>query len=181
MARVKFPVLKANISKSLVIAALAAGLGSVAHAPAFAQNAATAMAMNPDLTEFTHIVQLAGLTQAAATNNVTVFAITNKGFDNINAMWRGVLTTPGANGSPNFQRMQRLARSQAIFGIHPPSEFMGKVTQVTSVAGTPITVDGSVQGKLTVTAAFTTGYLSGTPTTTSQAVIYPIEVTSVNR
>jgi hypothetical protein len=180
MARVKFPILKASISKSLAVAAIAAGLGSMAHVSAYAQNAATVMASNPNLADWTHIVQLAGLNTAAATNTLTIFAVTNKGFENINTMWHGVLKSPGANGSPNFQRMARLVRSQAILGLHPQSDFTGKVVQLTSVAGTPITVDASEPGKVTVTAAYTTGYVTATPQVTTQAIIYPVETTSIH-
>jgi hypothetical protein len=137
------------------------------------------MASNPDLTEWTYIVQQAGLATAAATNTVTVFALTNKGFDQINAVWHGALKSPGASGSPKFQRMQQLVRSQAVLGLHPPSEFSGKTVTFTSVAGTPITVDGTVSGKLTIKTAHMTGEVNGTPMTSNQSVIYSIMASEV--
>lgn len=169
-----------SVSKYIAAVILGAGIATAVSFSAHAQNAATAMASDPSLSEWTYIVGQAGLTTAAATNTVTVFAVTNEGFDQINAVWHGALKTPGATGAPNFQRMQELVRSQAVFGLHAPSEFAGKNVTLTSVAGTPITIDGTVAGKLTITMEHAVGSVEGTPITTSQAVIYPIVVSDVH-
>ncbi|MCB8882768.1 hypothetical protein ACELLULO517_21160 [Acidisoma cellulosilytica] len=169
-----------NLSRTFAVAIVTAGLGLAGQGAAQAQNAATAMASNPDLSQWSYIVGQAGLKMAAATNPVTVFALTDKGFNDINAVWHGALKTPGASGSPNYQKMQQLVRSQAILGLHPPSEFDGKKVTLTSVAGTPITVDGTVQGKLTVEMKYATGAVSGMPMVSDQSVIYPIVASDVH-
>jgi hypothetical protein len=169
-----------HVLKAFSAALVAAGIGLALSGPAHAQNAATAMASNPDLTRWTYIVGVSGLKTAAATNAVTVFALTDKGFNDINAVWHGALTTPGASGSPNYQKMQQLVRSQAIMGLHPPSEFAGKKVTLTSVAGTPITVDGTTDGKLMIEMRYAPGEVSGTPMVSDQSVIYPIVASKVH-
>lgn len=169
--------------KSRLFTALAAIIvcaGFASTVPAQAQNAARAMASDPNLSKWTQIVGMAGLMQGAATNEVTVFAITNEGFDKINGVWRNALSSPGSSGSPNFQRMQQLVRSQAIFGLYPMSTLTLKKTTLTSVAGTPITIDAMNPAHITVTMAHTTATISGNPIVTSQAVIYPVVVEQVN-
>lgn len=171
---------KINRLQSLLLAgtaALALATGSI---PLRAQNAATAMQSDPNLTRWTHIVGVAGLMQGAATNAVTVFAITNEGFEKANAVWRNALRSPGAGGSPKFQKMQNFVRSQAVFGLHPMSEFAGKTVTLTSIAGTPITIDATNPAMITVTMAYVTATMSGRAITTSQAVIYPVIIDKVH-
>ena len=172
---------KAGVQKAVAALVLATGLGLVASPPVHAQNAVTLLQSNPEMSEWLHIVQLAGLVPAGSTNVVTVFALTNDGFDKLNAMWRGQLRPQGANKSVNYQLLQRIVRTQAVLGIHPPSEFSGKMTHLTSVAGTPITVDGTAANGLTTTMAYATGHVTGAPMTSSEAVIYPIEVSNVHQ
>jgi uncharacterized surface protein with fasciclin (FAS1) repeats len=165
------------VGATAVLVAFAAGSAT----PSRAQNAVNVMASDPRLSEWMGLVQTAGLGSAAATNQYTVFAITNDGFDKLNAVWRGMLKAQGANSSPNFQRLQALVRSQAVFGLHPASEFAGKVVTLQSVAGTPIVIDGTVPSAMKTTMAYTTGHEDGAPLTASNAVIYPIVVSDVHR
>lgn len=180
MTPVTVRAVKRNISKFLAAAVIAAGFGAAA-IPAHAQNAVTLTATDSGLSQWAHIVQLAGLVQAAQTNNVTVFAITNKGFDRVNKVYSNALMSPGSMGSPHFMRMQSLVMSQAVLGLHPMSEFDGKKVTLTSVAGTPLEIDGTTQGKLVIKGAYTTTELTGQPLTSSQAVIYPVTVLHVHQ
>ncbi|HTI03335.1 MAG TPA: fasciclin domain-containing protein [Acidisoma sp.] len=172
---------KHKIMMVAAAAALVFGGGLMAAPPARAQNAVSVMASNPQLSEWMSLVQNAGLGPAAATNQYTVFALTNDGFDKLNAMWRGILKGEGANKSVNRQRLQAIVRSQAVFGLHPASEFAGKVVTLQSVAGTPIVVDGTVEGQMKATMAYATGHQDGAPLTASNAVIYPIVATDVHQ
>ena len=181
MTRKNICVLKNRIAKCAAAAVIAAGIGSVAGVSAYAQNAVTLTNSDSSLTQWAHIVQVAGLTQAGATNTVTVFAITNQGFDSVNKAYSNALTSPGASGSPNFQRMQALVKSQAVFGLHPMSDFTEKMVTLTSAAGTPITVDASNPAHITIKTKYISGTITGQPLVSSQAVIYPVDVDHVNQ
>ena len=167
--------------RSAAVAVLFAGVGLASSPRAHAQNANTVMMSNSQLSEWAALVQNAGLGTAAATNQYTVFALTNDGFDKLNAMWRGLLKAQGSKNSIDRQRLQAIVRSQAVYGLHPASEFAGKVVTLQSVNGTPIVVDGTGSGALTTTMAYATGHQVGAPLTASNAIIYPIEVTNVHR
>jgi uncharacterized surface protein with fasciclin (FAS1) repeats len=180
MAQINFCAIRGHALKFVAAGVIAAGIAS-ASVSAHAQNAVTLTGSDPSLSKWAHIVQLSGLTQAAQTNTVTVFAITNKGFDQVNGVYANALMSPGAMGSPHFMRMQSLVMSQAVLGLHPMSEFEGKVVALTSVGGTPIVIDGSTPGKLTIKMVYTTSELSGAPLTSDQAIIYPVVVSKVNR
>jgi uncharacterized surface protein with fasciclin (FAS1) repeats len=170
-----------KISKIAAIIVLAAGVGSVVCPPAKAQSATAVLEANPQLGDWQGIVQQAGLASAGSEGTYTVFALTNDGFDKLNAMWRNMLKAQGANRSIDRQRLQRIVRSQVLYGVHPPSDFAGKVTKLISVAGTPIIIDGTSPDSMTATMAYATGHLTGKPTVTDNAVVYPIEVTKVHR
>jgi uncharacterized surface protein with fasciclin (FAS1) repeats len=180
MAPVTVHAVKKNMTKFLAAAVVATGFGAAA-LPAHAQNAVTLTATDSSLSQWAHIVQLAGLTQAGQTNTVTVFAITNKGFETVNQAYSNALKSPGRTGSPNFQRMQALVRTQAVFGLHPMSDFKFKTVTLTSVAGTPIVVDGSNPAKITIKTKYITGTVGDQPLSSSQAVIYPVTVVHVNQ
>lgn len=179
MTRAHFGDFKRTIMQTVAAATIATGVGL--SAPAHAQNAVTLTASDSGLSQWAHLVQIAGLTPAAQTNNVTVFAITNEGFDSVNKVYSNALMSPGAMGSPNFMRIQLVVMSQAVLGLHPMSEFEGKKVTLTSVAGTPLVVDGTTPGKITVEAEFTTLSTTGNPLSSSQALIYPMSVVKVNQ
>lgn len=169
-----------SVTKLIATTALVGGFGTMATVSARAQSAVTLAGQNSDLSQWGHLVQLAGLVPAAQSNPVTVFAISDKAFHNMNAVWANALKSPGAMGSPHFMRIQALVMSQAVLGIHPMSEFAGKTVTLTSVGGTPIVIDATNPNKVTVKAAYTTSYVSGEALSSSQAVIYPVYVTKVH-
>ena len=52
-------------------------------------------------------------------------------------------TRNGATAFPDSSKIVKLVRSHVVAGKHFPSEMMGNKVTVTSVAGTPITFDGT--------------------------------------
>ncbi len=167
-------------SKMVLAAAVCAGLGSVAAIPAHAQDAMTAMASNPQLSQWQSLVQFSGLGGKAATATFTVFALTDEGFDNLNGVWKGKLTQRGANQRIDRQLLQSVVRSQAVAGLYPPSAFAGKVTTLSSLNGTPIVVDGTGPNGLKITMAYATSHPEGPPIVADNAIIYPVLNDSVH-
>lgn len=182
--RFNLPLFWSRHSKFLVAAAICVGMSSTLSISARAQesqDAVTAMGSDPQLTDWLYLVQTAGLGGAASTAQYTVFALTNDGFDRLNALWKGMLRPQGTNKPVDPQVLQRVLRSQAVLGLHPPSEFAGKVVTLTSVNGTKITVDGTVPNALKMTMAYATGHQVAQPTVATNAIIYPVIVDNVHR
>jgi uncharacterized surface protein with fasciclin (FAS1) repeats len=71
-------------------------------------------------------------------------------------------------------------RSHVLRDLHPLSEFNGKITQVTSLSGSPIEIDGTQSGNYlvkwtSVKEQFASAHFSGSPVIASNAIIYPFD------
>ena len=158
----------------MAIAALSMAGGVVTAHHAFAQNAFAVMASNADLSDWLGLVESAGLGGAAGNNEYTVFALTNEGFDQLNALLRGKLTQAGSNRPVDPQLLQEVVRTHVILGLHPASEFAGKTVTLTTAAGDPITVDGTDPTALKLTMRYATAHEVAPPIVADNAIIIPI-------
>jgi uncharacterized surface protein with fasciclin (FAS1) repeats len=111
---------------------------------------------NPQLTDFYNMVRLAGLGNALdEAPPFTAFVPVNAGYNKMPSKVRDALLTGKKGTSSSLQRIdsQTFMRNHAVRGVHPLSEFEGKVTTVQSVSGYIFRVDGTVPGKLTISEA----------------------------
>jgi len=83
---------------------------------------------------------------------VTVFAPTNAAFDKSDPAWR-VNATPNVSATANGIKRQGLIRQAELAGIHPPSEFTGKMQDVRAVDGRVFHIDRHSPGTITITAS----------------------------
>jgi uncharacterized surface protein with fasciclin (FAS1) repeats len=164
--------------RAVLLPTVAAGFllasGTLFTRAAYAQDAFTVMASRPELSDWLGLVESAGLGGAAGTKTYTVFALTNEGYDNLNALLKGVLTQQGSNRPVNPQLLQTVVRTHVILGLHPPSEFAGKIVTLTTAAGDPIKVDGTTAGMLKLTMRYATAHEVGPPIIADNAIIIPI-------
>ncbi len=109
---------------------------------------------DPRFTDFIDVVDFAGLSHELADGrDMTVFAPTNAAFSHSDPNWRAWAMPQTAKDSPNSHAArQELVEAAAIRGIHPPSDFMGKVQDVQSIGGTVFHVDGRTPGVITISS-----------------------------
>jgi uncharacterized surface protein with fasciclin (FAS1) repeats len=176
-----------NISRRGVVqSALVGGLSVMTAKTAAAQysqgtqNALTIMESDPRFSDWLQVLKFSGLVQYAQTTpKFTAFVPTNAAFDRYPDTLVDLLR--GHNRAfPDTTRQVLFVRSHVILDIHPLSEFEGRTATVTSMAGSPISVDGRNSGVYTVTWASINGHtgtahISGNPIIASNAVIYPVD------
>jgi len=115
----------------------------------------------------------------------TMFAPTNEATSKYPYLVRQLLLGSGATGGntsaqmPDLSRALRVVRAHSFAGLHPPSEFLGKTTTVTSFAGTPIEIDGTHGNMLTLhlkpTTMADTSLADVNVLMALNAIIYPID------
>ena len=173
--------------RTLIAAApLGLGLATLSLLPArralaqVAPDGFTVMASDPRFRTWVSIVQASGLAPyARGATPYTVFAPTEAAFNRYPTMRQEFLPS-GANSFPDTSNLIRLVRTHVMYGLHPKSELEGHRVTVRSVAGTPITVDGSNPQAIAVTWTSPgrgegTAHLTAAPIQASNAIIYPID------
>lgn len=143
-------LIKAGAGLSVVPAL---GLTVPAQAQTVAADALSAMASDPRLTLWVQLIAAGGLEASArASTPYTVFPASDAAFAKYPAITKDLLgylyetgTRNGATAFPDSSKIVKLVRSHVVAGKHFPSEMMGGKITVTSVAGTPITFDGTTK------------------------------------
>lgn len=179
------------VFKAAAGAALMPALGGLTR-PAAAQqymgDAYSVMAADERFTTWVRLIDAGGLQAfARAPNSYTVLAVTDTGFAKSPQVVQDLLGYQNETGShndanvfPDTSKIVRLVRSHVTRGKHYASEVMGKKITVTTVAGTPLIIDGT---KMPVTAAWQSQVTHGSltavvpdvPLVAINAVIYPID------
>lgn len=143
------------------------------------------MASDPRLRTWTQLIDAGGLQGYARADIYTVFPAADTAFAQFPGMVRDLLgpyystgTHNAAEAFPDTSKIVKLVRSHAINGKHYPNEVMGKSVTVTSIAGTPIAIDGTDPNhvKVTWTSAANgqtmSALLVDQPVTCTNAVVY---------
>lgn len=152
-------------------------------------DAFSVMSSIPELTTWVQLVSAGGLeAQARAPVPFTIFPVTNHVWDQhpdyVKKLLGYLYTTGGRSGGqdvfPDNSLIVRLVRSHVVRGKHYANEMMGKKVTVTTVAGTPLTVDATVSPVViswnsAYTGAGIQARLTLPPITCYNAVIYPID------
>ncbi len=161
------------------------GLNEKVNAQAVMADALSVMASDPRLTLWVQLIAAGGLEASArATTPYTVFPASDAAFAKYPQITKDLLgyqyetgTRNGAAPYPDTSKIVKLVRSHVVAGKHFPSEMMGNKVTVTSVAGTPITFDGTAH-PVTVSwvsqdnGAQMTATLVDQPLIATNAVIY---------
>jgi len=173
-------------------AALVPVIGSLAR-PAYAQETVmadgySAMAADERFTTWIRLIDAGGLqSYARAPTPYTVFAVTETGWKKYPQIAAGLLAYQQQSGShndanafPDTSKIVALVRSHTVNGKHRAVEVMGKKLTVTSLAGTPIDVDGTatpvtITWKSQAGAGTIIAPVADTPIIAINAVIYPID------
>ncbi len=176
-------------TRRTLIAAAPLGLGLAAFLPparpARGQSTAqmdgfTVMASDPRFRTWVSLIQASGLAPSArGATPYTVFAPTEAAFSHYPTLRQDLLPS-SANSFPDTGNLIRLVRAHVLYGLHPMSEFQGRRVTVRSVAGTPITVDGTASGPVMVSWSTpnrgeATAHLTQAPLQASNAAIYPLD------
>ena len=122
--------------------------GLVAAGPAHAASCADTLVSTPQLTQFSALVQGAGLAPQVGTGTLTVFAPTNDALNRI-ANVTQMLAVQNASTQPDFPKLQTLVRAHLVGGLHPEDQMHGKVS-LTTLAGTTLAIDGTGQRAITL-------------------------------
>jgi hypothetical protein len=130
--------------------------------PSSAPSVETALRGDPQFTDFVHMIDFAGLGhELHDAQDVTIFAPTNMAFDTTDPGWRQFAVVSDQDnlgaGGQRFLTRQTLMADAGIRGVHPPSEFVGKISDITSISGLVFHVDGMTPGTLQIST------LSATP------------------
>jgi uncharacterized surface protein with fasciclin (FAS1) repeats len=137
--------------------------------------------------DFVKLLGVSGIGRSAAlARPYTVFAPTDAALEP-SANMPALLGSTYGNGTavPDVTGIDRVVRSRTVAGIHPPTEFAGKKVTLESMNGTPIEVDGTQNGTLTVTVRradqVATQTINTKPLMASNAIIYPVDSVTVTR
>ena len=177
--------------KAAAGAALAPVLGGLVR-PAAAQeymaDGYSVMAADERFTTWVRLIDAGGLqSYARAPTPYTVFAVTETGFAKFPNIVQNLLGYQNQSGShndanafPDTSKIVKLVRSHVLKGKHGANEMMGKTTTVTTVAGTPLTVNASGQPVTITWNSVDTGQglkavVPDVPLVAINAVIYPID------
>jgi uncharacterized surface protein with fasciclin (FAS1) repeats len=108
---------------------------------------------DPRFTDFIRVVDFAGLGHELDTaHGVTVFAPTNTAFELAEPNWRATANPDTAILSGGWgQQRQHLIEQSVLSGIHPPSDFAGKMQDVRAINGSVFHVDGRGPGGISIT------------------------------
>jgi uncharacterized surface protein with fasciclin (FAS1) repeats len=140
---------------------------------AIAASAAAVLENDPQFSDFTAAIKATGLWPILRQETaVTIFAPTNAAFSRLDRNWRNFLIPPSGSAETNpgqqmYQR-QMMVKSTGVGGIHPESEFRGKVTRVKSFGGYFFEVDGTKPGPLVINPKPSMEYSIGLPQQASQ-------------
>lgn len=173
---------------SAALLPLVGGLARPAAAQSYMADGYSVMAADERFTDWVRLIDAGGLQNyARAPTPYTVFAVTDAGwakFPNILQDLLGYQNQTGshndANVFPDTSKIVKLLRSHVIAGKHGANEMMGKTTTLTTVAGTPLTVNATSQPvtiswKSVDTGQNVTATVPDVPLVAINAVIYPID------
>ena len=135
------------------------GVALLAAGPALAASCADVLNSNRDLTMFAALVQQSGLRNQVATAPLSVFAPNNAALGRLSYVTQ-MLAGQSANSSPDFPKLQTLVRAHLVEGLHPESDMRGKV-ELSTLAGTLVSIDGTTQRGILLTAGARDVNLSG--------------------
>lgn len=146
------------------------------------------LAADERFTTWVQLIDAGGLqAYARAPTPYTVLAVTDAAFAKSPGIVKDLLGYQQESGShndadafPDTSKIVKFVRSHVIKGKHFPNEVMGKKVTVTSVAGTPITIDGtmtpvSVTWRSVDTHNLVTAQITEAPIVAINAVIYPAD------
>ena len=173
---------------SAALLPLAGGLTRPAAAQTYVGDAYSVMAADERFTTWVRLIDAGGLqSYARAATPYTVLAVTETGwskFPNIVQDLLGYQSQSGSHNSqdafPDTSKIVKLVRSHVVRGKHYSGEVMGKKLTVTTVAGTPLVIDGSKQPVTVMWNSVDTGQsitatVPDVPLVAINAVIYPID------
>jgi uncharacterized surface protein with fasciclin (FAS1) repeats len=143
------------------------------------QDAWSVIQSNPEFSDAVALFKYAGLVQYVQTDRFTAFIPTNAAFDSHPGVLSGLLKER-TRAFPDITSAVAFIRSHAVYDLHPLSEFSGTTATLTSIAGNPIHIDGTVPGKYTVTwtsvqSDVATATIVDKPIIASNAIIYPVD------
>ena len=172
----------------VALAPVLGGLTRPAAAQTFMGDAYSVMAADERFTTWVRLIDAGGLQSSARSPNpYTVLAITETGFAKFPQVVQDLLGYQQQAGShndsnvfPDTSKIVRLVRSHVIRGKHLLAEMQAKNVSFTTVAGTPLTIEGE---KMPLTATWhsqatqsgLTAVIPDVPLVAINAVIYPID------
>jgi uncharacterized surface protein with fasciclin (FAS1) repeats len=181
-----------NFSRRQAIASSAVALcASLVTKPAFAQtdaltpDALTLMSSDLQFSDWVQILNYTGVSQyAAGADKFTAFIPTDTAFKKDPSVLQAILRIK-TRAFPDTSVQVEFVRSHVIRDIHPLSEFSGKNSTLTSIAGNPIHIDGRQPGVYTVSwtslnLRIATIRVTDGPLVASNAIIYPFNDLSLS-
>jgi len=150
--------------------------------PAAAADAFRTMESDPRFTEWTALIEAGNLEGYARRSGepFTVFAAQNESFANIPiAVMQKVMPHVSLGGIDTTETVATV-RSHVLPGLHESSEFTGRKITLKTVNNLPLTIDATNASHILVTFARSTGYISGAPIVTDNAIIYPVTLTKTD-
>jgi uncharacterized surface protein with fasciclin (FAS1) repeats len=176
------PRRKALITASIGTATILLAKASSAQTSAVEPSALQILQQHPEFSDWLRTLQFAGLSQYADTKpDFTAFVTTNAAFHKYPDVLAEVLRNNNTMGRdfPDTTLQVSFIRSHIIRDLHRLSESNGKISVLTSLTGTPITIDGTVPGSYIVTwvsldQRVATTTLADNPIVANNALIYPV-------
>ena len=156
------------------------GFGRALAQPAPGQaDAFTVLASDRRFSTWVSMVQQAGIAPyARGATPFTVLVPTDRVFSDLPQV-RQELLPQSSEDFPDASNLIRFIRSHVLYGLHAPESFQGRRQTFQSVAGSPLTVDGT---GAQITATWTsvggrtgTAALGQAPLRASNALIYPVD------
>ncbi len=165
--------------RSLVVVALL--LAGATGRTAAAADAFTVMERDPVFSIWVTLINVADLEGYArgARRSFTLFAPVNDSFAAVAPATLQQILPRAVPGGIDISRTVFVVQSHVINGIHEPAEFRGKTATLASVNKLPVVIDATRPDKVTVRFETATGYVSGPPIRTSNALIYPVTLTEL--
>jgi len=143
------------------------------------EDALSLMRADPKFSDWIEILDYAGMSQyASGPDPFTAFVPTNDAFEKVPEVLAEVLRSK-SRAFPETTLQVNFVRSHVIRDIHPLSDYAGKTAKLTSVAGNPITIDGTQSGVFLVSWVsldrIAKVRITSAPIRASNAIIYPFD------
>lgn len=145
------------------------------------EDALTVLSSDTRFTFWVQALKSCGLAQyAAGPDQFTAFVPTNHAFSRYPNILAAVLRPNTNIALEQTRSVSAFIKAHIIPGRHTLSDFAGNVSTVTSMAGTPITIDASHSTPYSVTWVSddwrsATSQLTIAPLIASNAIIYPVD------
>ena len=151
---------------------------------------------DPRFSDYVDLIELAGLGRALSdARNVTVFAPTNAAFERSDPSWR-VHAAPesgsSGNGGAEVDKRQAMLEQSGLQGVHPVTDFAGKLQDVRAINGRIFHIDGRIPGAITITTGDVATTMGSTkpalrianvqlpPIIAKDGLIYPVDTILVS-